>query len=544
MNSSPTSSILFRDPASGDLLDQPREWQPAQIELAVDIDDWESLRLWRNGAPMRLYRTRTGGHDRILADWPRSGAGHYRLQLVLGRDTEEETVRLPPQKIGVEAFVHLLTDLESRLPFSISLGLQQMGGLGQVELTVPVEDTIAHEWDRLKRAINGVTGKHVGLAAVMDLLAEERHAVLAASYVWTRVDRARRPHPVALLRAYARPMNFVDGSLLHVEDTRYELDVDVYENRVVRSFYDQVSRRLRRLITIAEANANASAVWSGMLSDLGALHVKVKRARARAAFLNEVSPLVRPPDRVTMVLLKRAPYRFALQGLLEFRRSSRIRFEEPGLDAPLENLPSLYEAWGTLLIVDQLIKTAGELGYRVVQNELTRRGAGTFLELRRDGRPALVLTHPERGAVVRAVPQRSYGNSGTLRSLTYRQVPDLAIEIEEGTGIDVLVFDPKYKLDSEESGLSIDSDALVPVGPVVGSPKKVDIDKMHAYRDAIRGVDSKAVVRYAAILYPGPNWHGAQAEDQSMLSALSALPGSDTPLRASLDSILNRFLSR
>jgi len=36
-----------------------------------------------------------------------------------------------------------------------------------------------------------------------------------------------------------------------------------------------------------------------------------------------------------------------------------------------------------------------------------------------------------------------------------------------------------------------------------GEPRKLDLDKMHAYRDAIRGEGDQRVVQYAAILYPG-----------------------------------------
>jgi predicted component of viral defense system (DUF524 family) len=35
-------------------------------------------------------------------------------------------------------------------------------------------------------------------------------------------------------------------------------------------------------------------------------------------------------------------------------------------------------------------------------------------------------------------------------------------------------------------------------------PKKIDIDKMHAYRDAIRDLGDQPVVDSAAIVYPGP----------------------------------------
>ena len=58
----------------------------------------------------------------------------------------------------------------------------------------------------------------------------------------------------------------------------------------------------------------------------------------------------------------------------------------------------------------------------------------------------------------------------------------------------LFVFDPKYKLDSEGH----DEESLT------GRPHKTDIDKMHAYRDAIRGEGGKRVIEYAAILYPGP----------------------------------------
>ena len=64
-----------------------------------------------------------------------------------------------------------------------------------------------------------------------------------------------------------------------------------------------------------------------------------------------------------MVLLRRPDYRAALEGFLEFRRTVSIHLDEPALDAPLENLPSLYETWGTLQIIKALADVAVELGY-------------------------------------------------------------------------------------------------------------------------------------------------------------------------------------
>ena len=75
------------------------------------------------------------------------------------------------------------------------------------------------------------------------------------------------------------------------------------------------------------------------------------------------------------------------------------------------------------------------------------------------------------------------------------------------------MLDPKYKLDSEDLASGQETDAPS------GEPKKVDIDKMHAYRDAIRNPSGCGGVTLAAILYPGQDRaYGAH------LHAISARP--------------------
>jgi len=91
----------------------------------------------------------------------------------------------------------------------------------------------------------------------------------------------------------------------------------------------------------------------------------------------------------------------------------------------------------------------------------------------------------------------------------------------------VCLFDPKYKLEGEflegESG--------------DGRPKKVDIDKMHAYRDAIQDEEGRRPVRYAAILYPGPAIAYAQG-----LEALTAYPGLGQDLEKRIKELLGKTL--
>ena len=180
-----------------------------------------------------------------------------------------------------------------------------------------------------------------------------------------------------------------------------------------------------------------------------------------------------------MLLLKHPMYHAAFAGYLEFQRSPTIHLDEPALEAPLENLPKLYQVWGTLQVLTALLEIAAERGYRIKKHQLARKDQyGIYIRLLPNGDPALVLEHPERGTIVKFIPERSYRQSGKLRSFTYEQRPDIAVEIQTSTGeTQIYLFDPKYKLHTE----SDESEHA--------TPQKSDIDKMHTYRDAIRDQD-------------------------------------------------------
>jgi predicted component of viral defense system (DUF524 family) len=137
-----------------------------------------------------------------------------------------------------------------------------------------------------------------------------------------------------------------------------------------------------------------------------------------------------------------------------------------------------------------------------------------------------VIAHdPVSGVSAKLIPQRAYHRRGEpLRSASYEQRPDIAIEIEQpGRLPRALVFDPKYKLESEELEGEITD----------GRPKKVDVDKMHAYRDAIRDSADEHAVEFAAIIYPGSS---SETYGEG-LEAIAARPGSAAP------SAISRILS-
>ncbi|HEY0024424.1 MAG TPA: DUF2357 domain-containing protein [Longimicrobium sp.] len=495
--------------------------------MNVPAAEWETAELRRNTQPLPLSLRRLGGAVRVLAEWPRSGTGSYALALRTPAGEHRRVVTIHPEKLSPASFAGLLEDLELHLPAAIAVAIQHAGGLAGVELLPPELSTVAEELLRLRRAVEG-TANRAGLSDALAEIAHDPHVVLHTRELWVRRAQARRPHPARLVQAWARPGNLdLERRPERVLDTRVEHSTDVYENRLVRTFVEQVQQRLRRL---ARLPASASSV--GVRSTVAALARRMAAARREAAFLESVAALEHAPQRVTMVLLRRPGYHAALEGLLEFQRSVAVRLDAPALDAPLENAPALYQLWGTLQVIHAALAVAGELGYQVIEERLVRRTPGAaFLRVLPDGRPAVLLRQPVTGVEVRIVPERTYrkhGGEAGLWSTTYEQRPDLAVEVLPPDGpASVYLFDPKYKLDSE----------LLESAGGAGKPKKVDIDKMHAYRDAIRDRDGRHAVRYAAILYPGPEQRFPYG-----VEALTAYPGSALPLVDRLQEVLREAL--
>jgi predicted component of viral defense system (DUF524 family) len=554
MDSPPISKLSFLSP-EGKPIEGPSEWTPALLEVLVhDAEERKEVELRVQGEVVQVYLRSVAGKERVLADWPRSDCGYYRVGLEMPGWREERTFTIWPQKISRDEYGVMLEDLETRLPAAVALALQRGGGLAGVEFIAPSENTLAEELKRLERAVRG-TEERRGLDKVLPAIEQDPHKVLINEEPWVRRDQARRPSPVKLIQAYTAGYNLDEGGqLLRVIDRRVEHTLDVYENRLVRVFYEQVAQRLRRLVRILRQGAG-----SELLERALALQRVAGMARGQAPFLDEVSLPAYVPTQLTMVLMKRATYRAALEGWLELHRRVVVRLEEPAFDAPLENLPSLYQTWGTLEVILALQEVAIEMGYKVKEQRLVRREGGeVFVRVLPDGKSALVLERAEDGTQVRLIPERSYGKGGRLRSVSYTQRPDIAVEVERGGEVEVWIFDPKYKLDSEKlkgtsAGQAVDDGELLEdaggevvedgalaesVAPAWTRPKKVDIDKMHAYRDAIRdGTSGERVVCYAGILYPG-----ASVVYGSGLGAISAMPGAEQSLQASLRTVLRAAL--
>lgn len=533
MATPPTSSLRFLKP-TGEPLEAPREWERCLIEIDRPPEELAEVRLLRQGEPLRLVAQELWGQVRLVAEWPVSGTGRYRLTLEHDTTPDALEVTVAPRKISPEAYAQLVDDLQTRLPASVAIGLQRGGALSALELRPPGESTLAQELARLRIAVAG-SSTTPGLVATLEAIARDPHQILRKREEWVVRDRVRRLEPVGLIAAIRQPNN-LDPELQLPErapDVRVEQSVDVYENRLLRSFHDEVAARLRRLTAALEA-AQRSSPWgqrpSPALTEVKDLVVRLQRSRQAAGFLDDVAQLGQLPTKVSMVLLKRREYRSMLEAYLRFRRSAFVLLDEPALETPLEELPDLYELWGTLLVIETLLEVAVEAGYVVEQQQLaTHLNGGIYLKVLADGETALELRHPVTDTTAKLIPQRRYISTASdgLRSISFWQIPDISVDISHDDQRRLLIFDPKYKLRSEEDA-----------EPGDGKPKKIDIDTMHAYRDAIRTTTDDRIITYAAILYPGPEFRYGDG-----IEALSARPLEPDVLQARVREVLTNALT-
>ena len=420
----------------------------------------------------------------------------------------------------------MLEDLDARLPASVAIGLQRTGALAGLKLPQPGETTLAQEMVRLRRAVNG-TENRPGLIELLPTLAYSPHQILKTNEIWVRQEQVRQPSPSGLVQAFSRGHNLdANGRPVRVPDTRVEHTIDVYENQLVKLFFDLVNQRLRRVRYAFEADPKGKP-----LDEVNSLFAQLKKARQQAAFLDQVSQLKQQPNQITMVLLKRPPYHAALEGYLEFIRSPTVQLEESDLDAPLENLPHLYQVWGTLWVIHTLLEVAERRRYQVENQCLVGRDkSGIYVRVLPNNQPAVSLIHPQHKTRVKLIPERTYGKDGELHSASVQLRPDIAVEIKQPDGSQqVYLFDPKYKLDSErEENIGKE-----------GKPKPADIQKMHTYHDAIQENKGRQIVCYAAILYPG----SFQSYSREEIEALPAYPGAEAELQKHLRRLLDKALT-
>lgn len=490
---------------NGEPLQAPLEWQAAWLLLENLNPERDAVDLRLQNQPLALQRQQVNGVWRWSANWPRCGAGHYALSL----NGCSQIISVLPRKITPAAFSQLLEDLSQKLTPAVALALQNGGAWTAVNVQTGRSDTLSERLNRVRRAIDG-DAKITGLRQLMPLLARQPQHGLQTQMGWRKRELARRPLAAQWAQQLRAANLDAEQRPLHVLDQSYSMTFDVAENRLLKGYLQQLQQALRRLQGLARGQQVA---WQAPLE---ALQSFVQDAQNRA-FLQSVSMPPQMPNTHSEVFRRHPVYRALLKNYLYYQRGIRASLDLhcPALDAPLENLPKLYQLWCSLQVIVCVLEFAVEAGYQVIKQNFCRRGRQAwYVEVLPHGQSVLELRQAHTGRHLRLIPEPSYRRE----SVSFLQRPDLALEITQADGrLAIYVFDAKYKLDSEAA-----------------RPQKVDIDKMHAYRDAIRP-QGQAAVRYAAILYPGA-WQTYDAG----LQALSADPAQPERLRQSVLAVLRR----
>lgn len=517
---SSNSSCLFRLFAlDGTLIEQPLEWTPGCLEV-TGLDNWKCYELYLQGARLELSETRRYGKMGVYADWPRCGLGKYHLELRQGQEyVHQAAFEVRPLKLTHASFHQLIDDIQFNLPYGIVFSLQKLGGLVGVHIEPWKESLRERELLLLQRAVYGTAGGKPGLLKLLAALSRNPQRQLVDEQPWVKAHAARRSHIGGLVQALRRSGNLENGLPCTLPDRRVKSTVDIYENRVVLLLHDLVRKRLQRL------KRTGKPKWQEAITSM---ITKLANARLHAVFLDEVSPLEEPPSRVSMIQLRIPTYRGVLETLLDLLRIISVQLDHPAMEHALEELPTLYQYWGTLQVLQTLL-IIGELrGFTVESHSLLRRDvSGLVFSVFPQGKAALILRHPTTGSRISLYPEQSFGRSATqgFFSLSYQKRPDVCIVSESpGQPPQLLLFDPKYKLLSEENA-----------HPNDGKPLREDIDKMHTYRDAIRHKEIERPVAFAGIIYPGQTEHFGKG-----LSALGCTPGISG--QEDIQAVLDYFL--
>ena len=297
------------------------------------------------------------------------------------------------------------------------------------------------------------------------------HASLVGEKRWVRQEQVRRLSPNALVAALTRPGNLLndDPAFLSFPDIVPRSTFDNPENRFVRFatetwLSDLVSLRQilgedrKPLPGLADlADSLTEALFSAPLSEAGQF--------------NGIP--------ATSTVLAKAPgYRDIRRLWAEYQRAMRVL---PDLEEAvnLKKIDVIWEYWVLFKLMDALNEAlgGGTEKWRVSVKGTLPEGQGAVFE---NGKVKLHYNQTKR----------SYSNI-PLR-------PDFLMEICGHR----FVFDAKFRLDWEEIEEKFaKEDELIESDEsnYESLAKAADIVKMHAYRDAIKGVQG------AFVIYPGKN---------------------------------------
>lgn len=378
-------------------------------------------------------------------------------------------------------------------------------------------------------------------------------AKICASPIRKLVDEEHEVRPACLRRVTPGVARQLARAGMHprwvVTEDRVET-CDVDENRFVKYVLGAFADFLRE---IAEKDASNEH----LTREAKALGERLDRALAEP-FFRHVSQLTRLPLGST-ALQRREGYREILNAWTIWDAAAKLAWKngEQVYAAGKKNVAALYEYWCYFKLLDVVQKLFHVSEEEIAKDLIVSNDQGLTLSLKEGKRSPLHGTFEvpgSQGRYRRLAIDFSYNETFNRRgggSWTLPMRPDYTIAFRpEGMGLQAAVendlvtyvhFDAKYKFDEIESelreietGVTDGTEDETPQQRNERDVKRVDILKMHAYRDAIRRTGG------AYVLYPGNTAKAPTRLYDEILPGLGAFP-----LSPSIDSSseIERFLS-
>lgn len=468
------------------------EWTRGWLLLQAEPQELAELHLLRNGQPLeRVVRTYRGV-PRLMAEWPLAAAGATELERQGPSGRWRETHWVQPLKLSMPQVARLLEELQWELPAALLHSLHPQAARAAAQPGPPTPGTtVAEERYRLLQVMHSLP------ALLAPLQARARHH-LQLEQVWRPAARVRRPPLQGRMLLQSQTQGLC-------ADLGVRPDWDTPIHRYIAGLCAEVRQRLQRLLQLYPQDHD-------LQNSLRVL------AQAEPSWLAQVRPGTLSPAALLPLRQDRLYQGFAALAQ-QLHHSWVLALPAALADAPMTHLPMLYQWWGSLQVWFSLTTYLQGQGFAVDASRPLPRGLQPWPQ----GRPLLVASHAD-GRQVRLLPEVTFTAQGVWRSMSYRQRPDLVVEISDPQGARLLVLDPKYRLESER------------LGGLTTRPRKGDLDRLHAYRDALRNVAGEAGVCCAVVLYPGETYHFSEG-----LWALRACPG-DPQLAAELTHLWRRWI--
>jgi len=292
-------------------------------------------------------------------------------------------------------------------------------------------------------------------------------------------------------------------------EERKHLTVDTNENRFVKHFLQTIPRRLNGLRDVLTSDKK-----SYLNPDIEQ-HLE-EMTRKIAAFLadplwHDVGSMAFIPVS-SQVLHRREGYRqlFQLYSLLQLTSKCDF-FNKDDFQNLLEtkDTPTLFEYWSFFVvkeILDRLLTPKS--CRRIITDSPLNQNVETGLCINYEGGTSLWFNKTYSGTSGRKPGDVFSDHERTQGSYSHKFIPDIVLERNDK----LLIFDAKFK--GKRDGFYGESD-----DSSTFSCKEEDIDKMHCYREAIKGVTG------AYILYPGEKQIVYPAHDaKGLYEGVGALP--------------------